>query len=306
MYSVHTSALYGAVCIRRDEIDGAAKTRLNSGTEQSNLRTSTLRRKRKMDPQNRRPANWNSRTIRLRQGYFGPSPYFLPLFEHREPLYPLQSQDRSPPLPQHPPPFEIWESLRLREIDQEDPQPFDERLPRRIRNLFQGGWQNLEEAWHEGPIQQQPYHHRSAPLVPRELEHRLPEELSHHIQAFWEGVNRDSLPQYHLRQQPSQESPAPSEARASEPLSHRTQDFREELNQDPFPEDGLRPSLPPRRPAPPEAREPEASGVRNILDEMVQLVEVEDEHFQNPQPGPENEDDDFTDTGTLELKVGFS
>ncbi|KAK3938359.1 mitochondrial import receptor subunit tom22 [Diplogelasinospora grovesii] len=31
---------------------------------------------------------------------------------------------------------------------------------------------------------------------------------------------------------------------------------------------------------------------------MVQLVEVEDEHFQNPQPGPdvELEDDDFTDT----------
>ncbi|GAB1320328.1 hypothetical protein MFIFM68171_10538 [Madurella fahalii] len=29
---------------------------------------------------------------------------------------------------------------------------------------------------------------------------------------------------------------------------------------------------------------------------MVQLVEVEDEHFQQPQPGPEEEDDDFTDT----------
>jgi len=29
---------------------------------------------------------------------------------------------------------------------------------------------------------------------------------------------------------------------------------------------------------------------------MVQLVEVEDEHFQQPQVGPE-EDDDFTDTG---------
>lgn len=30
---------------------------------------------------------------------------------------------------------------------------------------------------------------------------------------------------------------------------------------------------------------------------MVQLVEVEDEHFQNPQPGPEEgRDDDFTDT----------
>lgn len=30
---------------------------------------------------------------------------------------------------------------------------------------------------------------------------------------------------------------------------------------------------------------------------MVQLVEVEDEHFQQPQPGPEEEEDDFTDTG---------
>ncbi|KAL1844395.1 hypothetical protein VTJ49DRAFT_74 [Mycothermus thermophilus] len=30
---------------------------------------------------------------------------------------------------------------------------------------------------------------------------------------------------------------------------------------------------------------------------MVQLVEVEDEHFQQPQPGPEEDDDDFTDTG---------
>lgn len=29
---------------------------------------------------------------------------------------------------------------------------------------------------------------------------------------------------------------------------------------------------------------------------MVQLVEVEDEHFQETQPGPEVEDDDFTDT----------
>lgn len=29
---------------------------------------------------------------------------------------------------------------------------------------------------------------------------------------------------------------------------------------------------------------------------MVQLVEVEDEHFQETQPGPE-EEDDFTDTG---------
>ena len=31
---------------------------------------------------------------------------------------------------------------------------------------------------------------------------------------------------------------------------------------------------------------------------MVQLVEVEDEHFQSRQPGPEEEDDDFTDTGS--------
>jgi hypothetical protein len=30
---------------------------------------------------------------------------------------------------------------------------------------------------------------------------------------------------------------------------------------------------------------------------MVQLVEVEDEHFQNRQPGPEEDEDDFTDTG---------
>lgn len=32
---------------------------------------------------------------------------------------------------------------------------------------------------------------------------------------------------------------------------------------------------------------------------MVQLVEVEDEHFQQPQQGPEEDDEDFTDTGTL-------
>lgn len=31
---------------------------------------------------------------------------------------------------------------------------------------------------------------------------------------------------------------------------------------------------------------------------MVQLVEVEDEHFQQPQVGPEEDDEDFTDTGT--------
>ncbi|KAL2164295.1 hypothetical protein VTH06DRAFT_3511 [Thermothelomyces fergusii] len=29
---------------------------------------------------------------------------------------------------------------------------------------------------------------------------------------------------------------------------------------------------------------------------MVQLVEVEDEHFQQPQVGPEEDDDDYTDT----------
>ncbi|KAK4154206.1 mitochondrial import receptor subunit Tom22-domain-containing protein [Chaetomidium leptoderma] len=29
---------------------------------------------------------------------------------------------------------------------------------------------------------------------------------------------------------------------------------------------------------------------------MVQLVEVEDEHFQQPQAGPEEDDEDFTDT----------
>lgn len=30
---------------------------------------------------------------------------------------------------------------------------------------------------------------------------------------------------------------------------------------------------------------------------MVQLTEVEDEHFQLPQVGPEEDDGDFTDTG---------
>lgn len=35
---------------------------------------------------------------------------------------------------------------------------------------------------------------------------------------------------------------------------------------------------------------------RIYVAKMVQLVEVEDEHFQTPQAGPE-EDDDFTDTG---------
>ena len=33
---------------------------------------------------------------------------------------------------------------------------------------------------------------------------------------------------------------------------------------------------------------------------MVQLVEVEDEHFQQPQPGPEEDDEDFTDTGAYD------
>jgi len=31
---------------------------------------------------------------------------------------------------------------------------------------------------------------------------------------------------------------------------------------------------------------------------MVQLVEVEDEHFQQTQPGPE-EEDDYSDTGEM-------
>jgi hypothetical protein len=34
---------------------------------------------------------------------------------------------------------------------------------------------------------------------------------------------------------------------------------------------------------------------------MVQLVEVEDEHFTQPQPGPEEDDDEYTDTGTSRL-----
>jgi len=33
---------------------------------------------------------------------------------------------------------------------------------------------------------------------------------------------------------------------------------------------------------------------------MVQLTEVEDEYFTQPQAGPEN-DDDFTDTGEFSL-----
>ena len=35
---------------------------------------------------------------------------------------------------------------------------------------------------------------------------------------------------------------------------------------------------------------------------MVQLVEVEDEHFQETQPGPEEEEDDYSDTGTVSPK----
>lgn len=31
---------------------------------------------------------------------------------------------------------------------------------------------------------------------------------------------------------------------------------------------------------------------------MVTLTEVEDEHFQSTQAGPDVDDDDFTDTGT--------
>lgn len=36
---------------------------------------------------------------------------------------------------------------------------------------------------------------------------------------------------------------------------------------------------------------------------MVTLTEVEDEHFQASQTGPDVDDDDFTDTGTLLLYV---
>jgi hypothetical protein len=34
---------------------------------------------------------------------------------------------------------------------------------------------------------------------------------------------------------------------------------------------------------------------------MVQLVEVEDEHFKTPQPGPDDEGD-YTDTGTPPIR----
>lgn len=39
---------------------------------------------------------------------------------------------------------------------------------------------------------------------------------------------------------------------------------------------------------------------------MVQLVEVEDEHFQHAQEGPVEDDGDFTDTGTFQLFCFFS
>lgn len=31
---------------------------------------------------------------------------------------------------------------------------------------------------------------------------------------------------------------------------------------------------------------------------MVQIVEIEDEDFRKPQPGPEEDEGDYTDTGT--------
>lgn len=48
------------------------------------------------------------------------------------------------------------------------------------------------------------------------------------------------------------------------------------------------------------AKQPLTSRVQPVHNaaKMVQLVEVEDEHFQESQPGPE-EEDDFTDTGRL-------
>jgi hypothetical protein len=39
---------------------------------------------------------------------------------------------------------------------------------------------------------------------------------------------------------------------------------------------------------------------------MVQLVEVEDEHFQHPQVGPEEDDEDFTDTGTPPYQLSIN
>lgn len=38
---------------------------------------------------------------------------------------------------------------------------------------------------------------------------------------------------------------------------------------------------------------------------MVQLVEVEDEHFQHAQEGPVEDDGDFTDTGTFQSCLVF-
>lgn len=38
---------------------------------------------------------------------------------------------------------------------------------------------------------------------------------------------------------------------------------------------------------------------------MVQLVEVEDEHFQHVQEGPVEDDGDFTDTGTFSIVLFF-
>lgn len=38
---------------------------------------------------------------------------------------------------------------------------------------------------------------------------------------------------------------------------------------------------------------------------MVQLVEVEDEHFQHAQEGPVEDDGDFTDTGTFLIAFAF-
>jgi import receptor subunit TOM22 len=39
---------------------------------------------------------------------------------------------------------------------------------------------------------------------------------------------------------------------------------------------------------------------------MVELVEVEDESFETKQPGPDNEDDYYTDTGMLPSSIRLS
>jgi hypothetical protein len=39
---------------------------------------------------------------------------------------------------------------------------------------------------------------------------------------------------------------------------------------------------------------------------MVQLVEVEDEHFQHAQEGPVEDDGDYTDTGTISIVLSSS